>query len=82
MFTGSSPLNGSSRMRRSGSCKTHVMNWIFCCMPLESSSHFLSATSPSSTEASHRSTRGFTTESGTPLSRPMCLRKEATLIFL
>src|SRR6185369_339948 len=34
---GSRPENGSSRISRSGSCSTAVMNWIFCCIPFDSS---------------------------------------------
>ena len=40
-MTGSRPLKGSSMMMSSGSCRSAAMNWIFCCMPLESSSVFL-----------------------------------------
>ena len=40
-LTGSRPLKGSSMMMSSGSCSRVAMNWIFCCMPLESSSVFL-----------------------------------------
>src|SRR5262249_9968352 len=35
---GSRPLNGSSRMTRSGSCSSVAMNCTFCCMPRDSSS--------------------------------------------
>ena len=38
---GSKPEKGSSKMRNEGSWMTVTMNWIFCCMPLESSSAFL-----------------------------------------
>ena len=40
-LTGSRPLKGSSMMMSSGSWSSAAMNWIFCCMPLESSSVFL-----------------------------------------
>ena len=41
-FTGSSPLNGSSRITSSGSATTLAMNWTFCAMPFDSASIFLS----------------------------------------
>ena len=44
MFTGSRPLNGSSRINRSGACRTAAMSCTFCSMPFDSSSHFLSCT--------------------------------------
>ena len=37
-FTGSKPEKGSSKINRSGSCKTVQMNCTFCAIPLESSS--------------------------------------------
>ena len=39
---GSRPLNGSSRITRSGSCSSVAMNCTFCCMPRDSSSTFAS----------------------------------------
>lgn len=41
-FTGSNPLNGSSKIKSFGLCNTVTMNWIFCPIPLESSESFCS----------------------------------------
>ena len=38
LLTGSSPANGSSMIRTSGSWTIAAMNWIFCWLPLLSSS--------------------------------------------
>ncbi len=40
VFTGSSPLKGSSTTISSGSCTSVAMSWAFCCMPLLSSLTF------------------------------------------
>ena len=33
VLIGSKPLKGSSSINSSGSCRTVVINWIFCCIP-------------------------------------------------
>ena len=51
----------------SGSCTIVAMNWIFCCMPLESSSTFLLSQGRSSILSSQPAMRSFA------VSRPTSL---------
>ena len=66
---GSSPLKGSSRITRSGPCMTVVMNWTFCCMPLESSSTFLPYHAAPSKRSSHWRAAASAPEAVMPFSR-------------
>ena len=66
IFTGSSPLNGSSRISSFGSAITAAMNCTFCDIPFDSVSTRLSAQSESSIRASQSSMAGR--ESRRPLS--------------
>ena len=69
-FTGSSPLNGSSRITSSGSATTLAMNWTFCAMPFESASIFLSAQASRPSARSQRSAARSTSAVARPFSRP------------
>ena len=81
MLTGSSPLNGSSRIKRSGSWMIAATNWIFCSMPFESSSQRLPSTPASPTRATYALMRSESPLSGTPLRRAMYMRYAATRIL-
>ena len=56
-LTGSRPLNGSSRISRSGSWMMAARNCTFCCMPFESSSQRLRSQSPRPTRSRPRRMR-------------------------
>ena len=56
-LTGSRPLNGSSRISRSGSWMMAARNCTFCCMPFDSSSQRLRSQSPRPTRSRPRRMR-------------------------
>ena len=54
-------------MMSGGSCSRVAMNWIFCCMPLESSSTFLPTQSAMPRRVAHCSERRFASASAQSL---------------
>ena len=74
LLTGSRPLNGSSRIRRSGSWMMAAANWIFCSIPFDISSHFLSATPGSPTRSSRFLMRAGIVFGATPFILAMKVR--------
>ena len=81
-FMGSKPLNGSSKMRSSGSWSTVVMNWTFWAIPFDSSSTFLSHHD----SISNFSNQYFRRLSASVLDRPLSWHRyracSPTFIFL
>ena len=65
---GSNPENGSSKIKSLGWCKTVTTNWIFCAIPLESSSTFLSHQWPISNLSNQYFKRFLASEYDRPLS--------------
>ena len=57
-------------MISSGSCSSVAMNWIFCCMPLESSCVFFSMDSAISIRSHHWRARLFAVAASSPCSCP------------
>jgi hypothetical protein len=76
------PENGSSRMRIGGRPRTAAANWIFCCIPFDSSSTFLSAQSAISSLSSHP-WASFRAAGGlAPVRLPWKVSISRTFIFL
>ena len=81
-FTGSKPLNGSSKISKGGSCSTVVMNCTFCCIPFESSSSFRCHQGMMSNFSNQYFSLCLASRSLSPFSRARYTACSPTFIFL
>ena len=81
-FMGSNPEKGSSNIRSLGRCRTVIMNWTFCAIPLESSSTRLSHQDRMPNFPNHSLSSLAASDRLRPFSRAKNIACSPTFIFL
>ena len=82
VLTGSRPLNGSSRISRSGLCIVAPTSWTFCDMPFDNSSQRFSSMPDRPTRSSAAAIFPSSPGPSAPLRRARYLRNAPTFILL